>query len=114
MAAGSNPFGDMSNLQSFSARQNITADLVRLLYTQARTSFIGTFLVGTLLVYSLYGTVPNRILFFWYGLLFFTNTIRAIIVWLYLYLQPPLEKTILWRDIFAFMTFAGGLCWGLA
>jgi diguanylate cyclase (GGDEF)-like protein/PAS domain S-box-containing protein len=95
-------------------QQNIAAELVYLLYSQAKPAIIGSLFVATFLTYSLYHVVPDRALFGWFGLMVTMTVMRYWLVKMYLKARPVAADNKMWWKLFVCMTGFAGVSWSLA
>ncbi len=93
---------------------NIRAELVHLLYSQAKFAIIGSCVVATLFVYGLHFAEPNKMLFLWYLGLLSVALLRYSMVRLYLLKNPSPEQATLWKAIFVSTALIAGLVWSCA
>lgn len=113
MLLPANRFGNKTNN---TIQQNIKAELVHLLYTQAKYAIMGSLIVATCFVYGLHYAEPNQILFLWYLGIIIIAALRYGLVRLYFLKNPSPapEKAGFWKFIFILMALGAGLIWSIA
>lgn len=98
----------------YSIDENISAELVKLLYAQAKTAIGGSLITASCIVVGLFSAIPRPILFTWYALLIIVSIIRYGMVSAYFYAKPDVAQTAYWKKIFLIATVISGLTWMLA
>lgn len=83
-------------------QQNIKAEMIYLLYGQAKPAIGGTLVVATCLVYALYGVIATHVLFGWYALMVVVSASRYFLVELYARVKPEPEKAQPGKNILLF------------
>src|SRR5690242_12375740 len=73
----------VTNQSNETLNQRIRAELVHLIYSQAKFAIIGSCLVATLLFYGLHFAEPSKILLLWYLALLAVALLRFVVVKLY-------------------------------
>ncbi|MDR3477275.1 MAG: EAL domain-containing protein [Gammaproteobacteria bacterium] len=94
-------------------QQNITSELIQLLYSQATAAIVGSLIVASCLVYGLYGIVPNEKLFGWYALMLVVMLARYALAKVYFKKNPPPTACTLWKNLFIAMSALAGVSWSL-
>ncbi len=92
----------------------VKAELVHLLYTQAKPAITGSLLIATLFTYALHFAEPNRVLFIWYLSFLSCAILRYAVIKFYFWKNPFPEEAGTWKVIFLLMTLLAGLLWALA
>jgi PAS domain-containing protein len=95
-------------------QQNICAELVYLLYSQAFSAITGTMIIATFLAFSLYKVIPDYKVFGWYSLMLVMAVSRYVVVKLYMRRLPPPSEQLFWRRVFCAMALFAGVCWSFA
>lgn len=95
-------------------KEKIFAELVRLLYVQAKSAIFGAILAGACIVFALYGIVSDFVLFNWFILVLIVTVLRYATHTAYFYANPPLEKTTFWYRLFLITSLLGAFNWALA
>ena len=95
-------------------QQNICAELVYLLYSQAVSAIIGTMIIATFLVCSLYKVIPDHKVFGWYAIMLTMAVVRYVVVKIYMRRLPPPTEQRFWRRVFSTMALFAGVCWSFA
>jgi diguanylate cyclase (GGDEF)-like protein/PAS domain S-box-containing protein len=93
---------------------NIKAELVHLLYSQAKFAITGSFVVASCFVYGLYFAEPNNLLFFWYLVTLLIAALRLSLVKLYFWKKPEPNQAESWKTSFIILTLCAGLIWSFA
>jgi diguanylate cyclase (GGDEF)-like protein/PAS domain S-box-containing protein len=94
-------------------QQNIAAELVYLLYSQAKPAIIGSMVVSSFLTFTLYSVVPADKLFCWFGLMMVMTSARYLLVKIYLKRRPPPVESPRWFHLFVLMAAVAGVSWSL-
>jgi hypothetical protein len=94
--------------------QNICAELVYLLYSQAKSAIFGTLVVATLLAASLYKVIPDYKVISWYSLMVVMVVTRYVVVKIYMRKLPPPTEQLFWRRMFCAIALFGGVSWSFA
>lgn len=104
-------FGLYTSKSILKNEDKIFAELVKLLYVQAKGAILGALVTASCLVIGLYQHVPNSLLFSWFSILILISLARIQIVNIYLRAKPSCRDAIYWRNIFLAITIASGLAW---
>jgi diguanylate cyclase (GGDEF)-like protein/PAS domain S-box-containing protein len=94
-------------------QQNIAAELVYLLYSQATPAIIGSLFVACCLAFSLIHVVTPYKLYSWFSLMLVISAVRFTVIRLYLRVRPPVEDCSFWSKIFITMAAISGITWSL-
>ena len=81
-------------------QQNIAAELVKLVYSQAMPALAGSLIVACALLYVLYGVVPQNLLFGWFALTAVIALTRFALIKIYFNKQPPVTESTRWAKLF--------------
>jgi diguanylate cyclase (GGDEF)-like protein/PAS domain S-box-containing protein len=110
-------WSSMQNVKVVSAQdyhqQNIEAELVHLLYIQAKPAILGTLVVASCLVYALYKVIPDNLLFGWYGVMVAICASRYGLVKFFWRRKPSPEKSPVWKKYFICMAALAGISWSM-
>lgn len=99
---------------SHAIQENISAELVRLLFVQAKAAIAGSLVTATCIVIGLLHEISHPILFAWYFSLLIVSVIRYQMVNAYFHAQPTIEQAETWKRKFIFSTVISGLTWLVA
>lgn len=94
--------------------QNVDAELVYLLYSQAGAGIAGSLILATCVVLVMYNIIPTNILFTWYGIMVAIGLGRLGVIQIYLTKNPSVKKSHFWKNIFILIITFAGLIWGAA
>ncbi len=107
-----------SNLQvlknKHTLNEKISAEIVKLLYDQAKGAILGSLLTATFIVYGLFGVVHDDILIGWYATLIMISILRYCVINAYQQACPGIEDTQKWYRLFLVITIASGITWSFA
>ncbi len=96
------------------SERQIRAEAVKLLYKQSRSVFSVSIINASLLVYLLWGVIPEQRLVIWLSLLLMLTAIRALFSIRYMRLKPAMEHNWRWARIYTFGSLLSGCIWGSA
>jgi|GEM_PF-2014117 len=102
------------NRSSAELQKNINAELLYLLFSQARHAIPGSLLVATCFVYGLHFTEPTPLLYFWYLSMIIVGILRFGVVKLFFWKKPSPENMSAWKIAFIGMTFCAAAVWSIA
>jgi diguanylate cyclase (GGDEF)-like protein/PAS domain S-box-containing protein len=94
-------------------QQNITAELVYLLYSQAPPAIIGSIVVASCLIYALFSVLPHDSLFTWYGLIWAVSVARYSLIKIFLSQKRAPEQSAYWRRLFIVTAAISGIAWSI-
>ncbi len=92
----------------------ILAEQIKLLYRQAKSAFIATLCVATVLVAMLWDHVSHHWLVGWLIAQYLLTLIRYLCVLSYFQKRPIVSKSARWGRIFILGVFLSGVLWGIA
>lgn len=92
-------------------QENISAELVRLLYVQAKVAIIGSLVTATCIVIGLLHEISHPILFIWYVSLLIVSAFRYHMVNAYFHAPFVVEQAEIWKRKFIVSTIFSGLTW---
>jgi hypothetical protein len=94
-------------------QKSIAAELVNLVYSQAKPAIAGSLIVASCLVYGLHQVVPPSLLYGWFALMMFVTFTRFALIKLYLNKKRTPESATFWRRVFIGMVAFAGVSWSL-
>jgi PAS domain S-box-containing protein len=92
-------------------QQNIVAELVKIIYSQATAAIIASLIAAAGLVYVLYDVVPRAELIGWYTVMCITLAARYSLVRFYLRHDEVKQASLTWERYFVITTFLMGTNW---
>jgi diguanylate cyclase (GGDEF)-like protein/PAS domain S-box-containing protein len=101
------------NFMQIKYQQNIAAELVKLVYSQAMPALAGSLIVACALLYVLYGVVPQPLLLGWFALTMVISLTRFVLIKIYFNKQPPAQESARWANYFTALNFIAGSAWAL-
>jgi diguanylate cyclase (GGDEF)-like protein/PAS domain S-box-containing protein len=92
-------------------QQNIVAELVKIIYSQATPAIIASLIAAAGLVYVLYDAVPKAELICWYAVMCIVLAVRYSLLRYYLHHNQAQQDSWRWEKYFVITTFLMGLNW---
>jgi len=92
--------------------QQIEAEQVKLLYTQAPIGFVATMLNAAVVVFVLWESVASSLLIAWFVLIVTITLSRLALVLRYRRATPTADQVRSWRTLFILGAGAAGVAWG--
>ncbi|MDH5571185.1 MAG: hybrid sensor histidine kinase/response regulator [Gammaproteobacteria bacterium] len=102
--------GNVSSTQ----RKRVEAELVKLLYQQARTVMLGLMATASVIAIIFYNNIPNIIVISWFTVVFGLTLIRYLSAWQFNARVRSVDETVNWGWRFTFFAFLSGCTWGAA
>lgn len=97
----------------FTTEEKIFAELVRLLYKQAKGAILGALFTAGCVVFGIYHYVSTPLLMAWFASVLLISALRVQMVNIYFRKQHTAEDAAYWHKVFFAVTFASGIIWML-
>ena len=114
MGKHSNTPASLANEPNYSDSQKIEAELINILYQQARTVLLGLIPTATVAAALFYNKVPATYVFGWLSAVYLLILIRYLSILKFKSYQRSYTDTIKWGRQLAFLSFLSGCTWGAA